>query len=174
MEPDEQEAEHARATYASLLPDPDDDSEYARALRGDGSKEGIEAAADADDPRALYSVGTWHLHGARGYAKDIERGLELMERAARGGIREAWFALGVAYETGRGREPDARRAYLHYLRAAIRGDPHAISAVANCLASEHGTRLDHAEAQLWFEAGAELTDGGAGELDRYRGWLAGD
>ena len=53
----------------------------------------IRKRVDAGDPTAIYSLGTKYEHGEYGLKKDVTRAVELYERAAEVGVKEAHHNL---------------------------------------------------------------------------------
>ncbi|MEZ4237318.1 MAG: hypothetical protein R3F59_14440 [Myxococcota bacterium] len=66
------------------------------------------------------------------------------------------FDLAVCFDAGEGVDEDPRRAFLWYLRAAIRGDADAVGMVANYTANGRGTAPDDEVALAWYELAEAL------------------
>ena len=147
----------------SLEPEQGERSSYAAAItesrkaKADESAmvSAMEAASAEGDPRAHYALATWYIHGTYGYPEAPARAIPLLRAAAEASVREAMFDLAVSYDSGIGVEEDPRRAFLWYLRAAVRGDPDAVGMVANYTATGRGTEVDDDAALVWYEL-AEL------------------
>ena len=76
---------------------------------------------DAGDPMAILCLGNDYRHGAYGLEKNVTRAVELYERAAELGVKEAHFTLGVLYGVGKDVERDTAKAIRHYETAAMSG-----------------------------------------------------
>ena len=77
---------------------------------------------DADDPMAIFHLGVQYEQGEYGLEKDMTRAVELYERAAELGVKEAHYNLGVLYFDGTYVEKDMDRAIRHYEAAAMCGE----------------------------------------------------
>ena len=82
----------------------------------------VRKRVDAGDPFAIYYLGALHDHGRYGLEKDVTRAVELYERAAELGLKEAHYELGCLYREGTGVEKDMAKAFRHYEAAAMCGD----------------------------------------------------
>ena len=88
----------------------------------------VQKRVDAGDPCAMWHLGSAHEQGhyaEYGAEKDVARAVELYERAAELGIKEAHFSLGVMYDQGAGVDKDTAKAIRHYEAAAMRGHVNA-------------------------------------------------
>ena len=132
-----------RYSYALKLAknDPDNFEEISDALE--------QAHADGD-PRASYALATWYLFGHGGYEKDLKNAVALLKIAAKNGISAASYDLGVCYEKGNGIKKNEKKAYLHYLYAALNGDDDSIPEVARCLYYGIGVERDKKSSKIWF------------------------
>lgn len=135
------------------------DDPYSIACRGAGAGAGdretrrlMYAALDLGDPRAAYAVGTWYLHGAYGLPKHLEAAWPLLRRAAAGGVAEAMYDLGVAYERGSLGRPNRRQAFRWFELAAALGDLRSRRLVASWRLHGYGTRRDDAAALAAYRA----------------------
>ena len=83
----------------------------------------IQKRADAGDPLAIYDLGDVYRTGllGSGLEKDAARAVELYERAADLGVKEAHYSLGVLYDEGIDVEKDTAKAIRHYEAAAMSG-----------------------------------------------------
>ena len=81
----------------------------------------IQKRVDKGDPVAIYTLGAQYRHGLLGLEKDVTRAVELYERAAELGVKEAHFSLGVFYAEGSDEEKDMDKAFRHYDAAAMSG-----------------------------------------------------
>mmetsp|Transcript_13604 Transcript_13604/g.32093 ORF Transcript_13604/g.32093 Transcript_13604/m.32093 type:complete len:280 (-) Transcript_13604:206-1045(-) len=82
----------------------------------------IQKRVDAGDPVAMYFLGSQYQAGLLGLEKDVTRAVELYERAAELGVKEAHYNLGVLHARGTGVEKDVAKAFRHYEAAAMSGD----------------------------------------------------
>jgi len=81
----------------------------------------IRKREDAGDPVAIWHLGAKHAHGLYGLEKDVTRAIELYDRAAELGVKEAHCNLGVLYAKGAGVEKDMAKAFRHFEAAAMCG-----------------------------------------------------
>ena len=81
----------------------------------------IQKRVDAADPMAFFFLGSKYGHGLLGLEKDVAKAVELYERAAELGVKEAHFSLGVFYAEGSDEEKDMDKAFRHYDAAAMSG-----------------------------------------------------
>ncbi|EJK57470.1 hypothetical protein THAOC_22480 [Thalassiosira oceanica] len=82
----------------------------------------IRKRVAAGDPEAIYILGTKYEYGEYGLEKDVTRAVELYERAAELGVKDAHYYLGVLYDEGTEVEKDMAKAFRHYEAAAMCGD----------------------------------------------------
>ena len=85
----------------------------------------IQKRSDVGDPLAVCERGYSYHHGQRGLEKDVARAVEMYERAAELGVKEAHFKLGCLYDEGTDVEKDTVRAIRHYEAAAMCGQADA-------------------------------------------------
>ena len=81
----------------------------------------IQKRVDKGDPVAIYNLGSQHEYGQFGLEKDMARTVELYERAAQLGVKEAHFNLGCLHDEGTDVEKDTAKALRHYEAAAMCG-----------------------------------------------------
>ncbi|EJK71002.1 hypothetical protein THAOC_07596 [Thalassiosira oceanica] len=81
----------------------------------------IQKRADKGDPVAIWDLGAIYEYGKYGLVKDMTRAIELYERAAELGAKEAHYNLGNLYAIGDNVEKDMDKAIRHYEAAAMRG-----------------------------------------------------
>ena len=93
-------------------PTPEEDSQIIAMIR---------TRVNAGDPVAIWHLGTKYRFGLHGLKKDVTRAVELYERAAELGVKEAHFNLGVLYANGEDVEKDMDKAFRHYEAAAMNG-----------------------------------------------------
>jgi uncharacterized protein len=84
------------------------------------------------DVRATYALATWYIHGAN-LPRNRSAGIKLLRKASNGGIREAKFDLGHAYELGIGVTKSYEKALNLYIEAAQKGDQDAVTEVIRCV-----------------------------------------
>ncbi|EJK48310.1 hypothetical protein THAOC_32905 [Thalassiosira oceanica] len=85
----------------------------------------IQARVDKGDPMAIYNLGTAYDSGEYGLERDVPRAVELYERAAELGVKEAHNNLGVLYDMGTEVEKDMDKAIRHYETSAMCGNVEA-------------------------------------------------
>ena len=100
---------------------------------------------DAGDPVAIWHLGNKYRFGQYGLVKDVTRTVELYERAAELGVKEAHFSLGVLYAEGIDVEKDTAKAFRHYEVAAMGGHVLARHNLGNTeyRAKNHDLALQH-------------------------------
>ena len=81
----------------------------------------MQKRVDVGDPMAIFNLGNQYSEGGFGLMKDVTRGLELVERAADLGLKEAHYRLGFLYQFGVDVEMDMTKAVSHCEAAAVRG-----------------------------------------------------
>ena len=81
----------------------------------------IERRVDSGDPVAIWHLGGQYHDGQHGLEKDVARAVELWERAAELGVKEAHHNLGCLYDQGMGVEKDTAKMIQHWEAAAMRG-----------------------------------------------------
>ena len=109
----------------------------------------IEKRAGAGDPLAIWHLGMKYHHGQLGLEKDATRAVELWERAAELGVKEAHYSLGVLYDQGTEVEKDTVKAIRHYEAAAMRG---CVSARHNLGCEESNAKNYDLALQHWMIA----------------------
>ena len=85
----------------------------------------IQKRVDAGDPMAIHHLGHEYADGGLGLEKDMTRAVELWERAAKLGVKEAHISLGCMYDEGKDVEKDTAKAIRHWEVAAMCGQVHA-------------------------------------------------
>ena len=71
---------------------------------------------------AMWHLGHEYRTGYHGLEKDVMRAVELLERAAELGVKEARRNLGCMYFEGTDVEKDTAKAIQHWEAAAVKGD----------------------------------------------------
>ncbi|EJK64905.1 hypothetical protein THAOC_14309 [Thalassiosira oceanica] len=99
------------------------DCPFCRAPRSDESQilAMIRKRVVAGDPIAICSLGNQYRFGRNGLEENITRAVELYERAAELGVKEAHNMLGGLYATGYKVEKDMANAFRHFEAAATCG-----------------------------------------------------
>ena len=100
-----------------------DDCPFCRAPRPDESQTlaMVRKRVDVGDPQAICYLSALHVHGRYGLEKDVTRVVELYERAAELGVKEAHYGIGVLYANGTDVKKDTVKAIRHYEAAAMCG-----------------------------------------------------
>ena len=75
------------------------------------------AAADLDHPEAQYNLGIAYIEGI-GTSYDPRKAARYFEEAARGGVMEAAYNLGLIHENGLLGDPDMNEAVFWYKMAS--------------------------------------------------------
>lgn len=121
----------------------------------------LELALAAGSAEAAYALGSWYANGVH-VRKNARKAHDLFVKAAKGGVPEALFNLGYAYEAGKFGAVDEPAAYLAYLEAATLGDMDAMYEVARLLRHGIGIPKDVEAAEIWERAftarGGRLTE----------------
>ena len=105
-----------------------DDCPFCRAPAPDTHEERvqrIQKRVDIGDPEAIYHLGNNYMEGINGFERDMPKAVELLERAAELGSKEAHYQLGVVFDEDTddwGIDKDMTSAVEHYEFAAKRGD----------------------------------------------------
>ena len=81
----------------------------------------IQKRVDAGDPVAIWNLGSQYDSGQYGLEKDVTRAVELYERAAELGVKDAHYNLGVLYSEGEEVAKDMDKAIRHYEVSAMCG-----------------------------------------------------
>ena len=105
----------------------------------------IRKRVDAGDPAAIFNLGTQYEYGNYGLEKDVTTAVELYERAAELGVKEAHFFLGCTYAEGTDVEKDTAKAIMHYEAAVMCGHVGARHNLGNAehRAGNHNLALQH-------------------------------
>ncbi|EJK71316.1 hypothetical protein THAOC_07265 [Thalassiosira oceanica] len=105
----------------------------------------IQKRVDAGDPVAIWDLGQLYCLGLLGLEKDTTRAVELYERAAELGAKEAHYSLGCVYNEGTDVEKDMAKALRHWEAAAMSGHVSARFNLGNegSKAGYHDLALQH-------------------------------
>ena len=107
----------------------------------------VRKRVDKGDPVAIFNLGFQYERGQHGLETDVTRAVELYERAAELGVKNAHYNLGVLYSKGTGVEKDTAKALRHYEAAAMCGD---VSARHNLGNSENRAGNNDLALQHWM------------------------
>lgn len=124
----------------------------------------LEAVADGD-PISRMWLARCHSTGRMGFAREPERARAMAadvigavrERAA-GGVVEAVFLVGTAFDEGLGVPVDVTHAAEWYRRAAVQGHVLAQHNLGNVYEAGRGVPQDDAQAVVWWRRAAEMGD----------------
>jgi hypothetical protein len=109
----------------------------------------LEEFAAKGDPAACFELGDRMMTGD-GVPANVERARPLFQKAADGGVADAWFRLGKIYHDGLGVPQDFSKAFGFYVEAAKRGVPEAQHNVGAMLVSARGVKRDYVEGLAWL------------------------
>ncbi|EJK57021.1 hypothetical protein THAOC_22982 [Thalassiosira oceanica] len=129
----------------------------------------VKKRVAAGDPVAIYSLGVKYDIGEYGLERDVTRAVELYERAAELGAKEAHFNLGVMYAEGKEVAKDMDKAFRHYEAAAtvrklrpwtaapddILGDQDSLNSVKRLFMDGLATKADYAGALRGYQSAIE-------------------
>ena len=82
----------------------------------------LKELMDKGNDWAFFQFGSYFVEGVRGMPKDINKALELWQRAGELGCAEAYFSIGAVNSSGRGVAVDKEKAKHYYELAAMMGD----------------------------------------------------
>lgn len=111
--------------------------------------EGLKEYAAKGDPAACFELGDRMLIGD-GVPRDLQAGRAMMEKAAKGGVADAWFRLGKIHHDAVGVPKDYAKAFEYYTEAAKRGVPEAQHNIGAMLVSARGVKRDYVEGLAWL------------------------
>lgn len=115
----------------------------------------MEKSFELKYPLSFYAMGTWYFHG-KYYKKNLRKGIELWKLAAKHNINWALFDLAVSYEKGVGVSKNTKKAFTHYLKAALMGNIDSYVAVGRCYAYGIGVKRDRKIADIWLDKADQL------------------
>lgn len=110
----------------------------------------LEKAMKLGNPKAIYALGTWYLHG-KNVVKDTSKAIEFFKLASEGDVSDAYFDLAVCFEKGVGVKLNEEKAFANYLKAALIGDKQAIYEVGRCYYHGIGVTKNKKIANIWLE-----------------------
>ena len=108
-----------------------------------------QAAVDAGDPSAKFTLGTWYYQG-RSVSKDVIKSYELQLSAAEAGHPAAMFNIGCLYMTGEGILADIDKAIIWFEKAAKNGIIQAGVNLGNIYRNGTGVTKDLNKARKYF------------------------
>lgn len=118
-------------------------------------------AANANDAQALFRLGNYFEAGLPGEAgekaiveQNPKSALDLYRLAAQNGLSEAFYNVGVYYETGTVVDKDFEKAFTFHLRAANAGLPQAQHRLAGLYQNGSGVTQDLVAAIGWYQRAA--------------------
>ncbi len=120
----------------------------------------FESLAKKGVAAAHYNLAVMHLRGDLPQASP-QRGVELLNRAARGGFVTAQLLLGRTLENGEFGPRDLKRAHQWYAVAAERGSVEAQVAMGTAHYLGRGLPQDPQRAAHWFREASKAGDVGA-------------
>ncbi len=110
----------------------------------------LQQAAAKGNPKAEAQLGEMLLRG-EGIAKDEERAVALLEKAARAGHSGATFRIGMLLAHGEsGVAKDPERALAYFRAAAAGGEKEAFFNIGAAYGSARGVKRDYGEALGWL------------------------
>ena len=109
----------------------------------------LQKDAEAGKPAALTAFGELLLTGDQ-VAKDVPRGISMLERAAKAGQPNAAFRLGKVYDDGELAPRDAPKAIDYYRQAALAGVSEAQYNLGSLYVSARGVKRDYKEGLAWL------------------------
>lgn len=126
-------------------------------------------AANGNDPQALFRLGnafeTGIIKDPKGKRDDKENiliqpnpksALDLYRLAAQNNLAEAFYNVGVYYETGTVVDKDPAKAFTFHMKAATAGIAQAMNRLAGLYANGTGTTQDLVAAAGWYQKAAEM------------------
>lgn len=126
-------------------------------------------AANGSDPQALFRLGnafeTGIIKDPKGKRDDKDNiliqpnpksALDLYRLAAQNNLAEAFYNVGVYYETGTVVDKDPVKAFTFLMKAATAGIVQAMNRLAGLYANGTGTTQDLVAAAGWYQKAAEM------------------
>ena len=120
----------------------------AAQLNGDG------AGMAEDNLACMYYSG-------KGVPRDYEKAAYWFKLAAKSGIRNSQYYLGMMYATGRGVEQDYSEAFKFFRLAANRGHVFSQIHLGNAFCSGQGVEINYQQAVFWWRKAAKMGYRGA-------------
>ncbi|MBE2282477.1 MAG: sel1 repeat family protein [Prosthecobacter sp.] len=126
-------------------------------------------AANGSDPQALFRLGnafeTGIIKDPKGKRDDKDNiliqpnpksALDLYRLAAQNNLAEAFYNVGVYYETGTVVDKDPQKAFAFHMKAATAGIAQAMNRLAGLYANGTGTTQDLVAAAGWYQRAADM------------------
>jgi TPR repeat protein len=110
----------------------------------------LTKAAEGNDDRAQYLLGTLYIHGV-GLPQDVDQGIRWLKVAAGQGDVEAQVELAQLYQAGSGVPQDFEQSAKWYEAAAENGHLGAQLSLADLYVLGRGVPLDYVQAYKWYE-----------------------
>jgi localization factor PodJL len=114
-------------------------------------------AAAAGDPAAQFHLSKIYERGGAGQPADLTKARMWAERAARAGVPEAMFNLGLFMYEGQGGPPDLPGAADWFTRAARLGLKDAQYNVARLYENGYGVTQNYSLAYQWYLVAADVS-----------------
>lgn len=127
-----------------------------------GSPAELQKDAETGKPAALAAFGEMLLTGDQ-VAKDVPRGLSMLERAAKAGQSSAAFRLGKVYDDGDPVPRDVPKAIEYYRQAALAGVSEAQYNLGTLYVNGRGVKRDLKEGLAWLIVATKHGADGEGE-----------
>ena len=118
---------------------------------------------DGCDQDCMLALAAIHLSDNEAYAKqrNVQKGIQLLERAALLHNAEAYSRLGVMCITGKGVPKNDEQGYQYLLKAAEYGSASGKAVLGHVLMEGIGCEMDKKEGVRYLEEAAEAGQGGA-------------
>lgn len=118
---------------------------------------------DGCDQESMLALAAIHLSDSEEYAKqhNVQKGLQLLERAGLLHNAEAYSRLGVIYIYGNGVTKDDEQGYQYLLKAAEYGSVSGRAALGHVLMNGIGCEADKKEGVRYLEEAADAGHGAA-------------
>lgn len=94
-------------------------------------------------------------------AGKYKQAAKLFQKAAREGVQDAFYMLGLLHQTGIGVTRSHRDALILYRHVALQGHPRAQAKMAQLIADGKGTRADPVTGFMWYEVSVQLGNSSA-------------
>ena len=101
---------------------------FCRALAPTSNEDAVrmnKKRMDVGDNVAMHNLGCNYAEGVKGLPQDMDKALELWNRAGELGHVGSYFNIGLCYRNGEGVERDMKKATHYYELAAMGGDTNA-------------------------------------------------
>lgn len=114
------------------------------------------AAGDAEkgNPHAMMAMANFYERGL-GAPRNFAKALEWYQKAARAGLSEGYYGLGICYEVGMGNPGDMDKAMTAYEKAAELGLAQAMQKLASLYITGHRIPQDNGKGLFWLNRAVE-------------------